>query len=447
MRFLYLLASLSIVFFACDSWAKPSHKGKNPKQPVSKNSETKSYAVPANTITLNAAIEKALANSPRIMASRAARQASHGERKQAGLLPNPELSFEAENIAGKGPYRGADSAELTYGVSQQIEIGGKRSARIGMAEKGAAIAGQSLIATKLDIIRDVTIAYAEAVAAREQVKLAAEQKELSADVLENVKQRVNAAAAPLIQKSKAEVAYSTSLIALDKAEREAEATKRSLASLWGDENIKFDLDSSAFFSISEPLELNNLTEMLKQNPDYTRWDNEIDRKKSALSLEKANAIPDPRINIGVRDFRESGDQALVAGVSFPIPILNSNQGNIAKARHEVTITESEGYAARLQLVNELNGKVQELKNAYRQAVNLKESILPSAQRAFNLSKEGYRAGKFQYLEVLDAQRTMFDAREQHNSTLRDYHVRRAEIERITAKNLNKAATSGEGNEE
>lgn len=41
---------------------------------------------------------------------------------------------------------------------------------------------------------------------------------------------------------------------------------------------------------------------------------------------------------------------------------------------------------------------------------LRTNVLPAAQRAFEAATEGYRQGKFGYLEVLDAQRTLFDTR-------------------------------------
>ncbi len=107
-------------------------------------------------------------------------------------------------------------------MSQRFEIGGKRSARQAAAGKGFEIANLEYNSARLDLIRDVTIAYAEAVAAQEEVKLAG-------DVLQSVTKRVAAAAEPLIQKSKAEVALATSEIAFSKALRELAIAKKNLA--------------------------------------------------------------------------------------------------------------------------------------------------------------------------------------------------------------------------
>ena len=384
-------------------------------------------------LSLSAAIEKALAGSPRLKASNEARLASQGERTQAGMLPNPALSVEAENFAGRGAYRGVDSAETTVGVSQLIELGGKRAARQAMADGGVALSTQELEGARLDTIRDVTIAYADAVATAEQLKLAQAQKKLAAEVLESVTKRVNAAAEPLIQKSKAQVAYSIAEIALDKAERNHELARQKLAMQWGDNKTDFILDHTAFEIVAVPEPLETLTKNLENNPDYRRWNSEIERRKAALDFEKAVAVPDPSLNVGLRDFRDTGDQAFVMGISLPLPVLNRNQGSIQRAGHEVSKVESERETARLNLRNELNQTWQTLENAYRQTKSLKEKVIPSAEKAFSLSRQGYNAGKFPYLEVLDAQRTLFEARVQYYQALQTCHIQRAELHRLTAK--------------
>lgn len=394
-------------------------------------------------ITLQKAIRKAVDNSPRLKAAVSAKAASAGEREQAGVLPNPQLSFDVENFAGGGDFKGLDSAEMTYGVSQLIEIGGKRGARIGIADKGMNLAELDLENERLNLIRDVTAAYSQAVTAQEQVKLANDQKKLATEVLETVTRRVDAAADPLYQKSKAKVANSTSIIALDKAERNAVLAKQKLTVLWGENKSDFSLDAREFFDITAPLELDDLNDEIKNNPDYLRWDIELERKNAAVELEKANAIPDPSVSFGVRDLRESGNQAFVAGVSLPIPVFNSNSGNISRALAESSKTEMDRLEARNQIAAELNRNWHEMQNSYKQAESLKGEIIPSAEESFKLARHGYEIGKFPYLEVLDAQRTLFESREQYHSSLKQYHISRAEVERLTAKNKFEEASNEE----
>jgi cobalt-zinc-cadmium efflux system outer membrane protein len=413
-------------------------------KPETDNAPAAVAAVPQKTtgFTLDEAIEKALVQSPRLKGFSSGVAAAKGEQRQAGAWINPEVGVEAENVAGQGAYKGFDSAEVTYGVTQEITIGGKISAREHIAGKGLEIASLDEQAATLDIIRDVTTAYAEAVAAEENVRLATEQKELAEDVLKSVSVRVGAAAAPLIQKSRAEVERSTSTIALDKATRERDVTRKKLAALMGEERFTLALDSTAFYAIAKP-ELAEIEEKLKANPDLVKLNSSLEQSKARLDLEQANAIPDPRLSVGVRDFRDSGDQAFVVGVSLPIPVFNANRGNIEKARHEVSRTELDNRQMVLNTSADLTQAHERMENAYVQAQTLKTEILPSADKAFRLAREGYGLGRFPYLEVLDAQRSLFGVKQQQIEAIRDFHTAKAQVERLTASRLNTIKKTGE----
>lgn len=397
-------------------------------------------------LTLDAAIAKALAQSPRLQGFGSSVAAAKGEQWQAGAWMNPEVGIEAENVAGQGAYKGFDSAEVTYGVSQQFQIGGKISAQENIAGKGVEIATLEQQAAALDVIRDVTTAYAEAVAAEENVRLATEQKELAEDVLKSVSVRVGAAAAPLMQKSRAEVERSTASIVQDKAARERTIALKNLAVLMGEPAPVFTLDHTAFYAIAKP-DTVALDEKLKANPDIVRLNTSLEQSKGRLDLEKANAIPDPRLNVGVRDFRGSGDQAFVVGVSLPIPVFNANRGNITKARSEVSRAEQDNQQTTLNASAELTQARERMENSYLQAETLKTEILPSADTAFRLARDGYGLGRFPYLEVLDAQRSLFGVKQQQIAALKDFHAARASVERLTAAHMGMIPNKGEQNEE
>jgi cobalt-zinc-cadmium efflux system outer membrane protein len=379
-------------------------------------------------LSLQQAIDRAISSSPRLKSSQAAYFATKGTRYQAGAWANPGIGVEVENFGGKNSMKGFDSTETTVGISQLVEIGGKRSARTGIADQSMTLAQFDQEAARLDLIRDVQLAYTNAVAAQEQIKIAEDEKERATAMLKTVKLRVGAAREPLIQQSKAEVTFASSEIGVEQAKRQLVAAKKALASLWGSDET-FILDSSDFFEIAPPVVA---SENLKKNPDIARYDNELLKSKAAFDLEKANAIPDPTISAGIRDFRDTGDKAFVAGISFPIPIFNANRGNIERARQELSKTEFDKDTSALSINTNLVKETSEMETSYQQALALKEKILPSAEKAFRLSREGYGVGKFPYLEVLDAQRTLFDTREQYLTTLKTYHTSKAEVERLTA---------------
>jgi len=382
-------------------------------------------------VKLGDAISKALVASPRLQSVQAELDAAKGAEDQTSYWQNPSIGLEVENVAGSGNFSGTDSAEYTLGINQIVEIGGKRTARSNAAKAFRESANINVLAERLNLERDVHIAYEGVLAEAEALKLAIEQEELAKDVLASVSKRVNAAAEPEIQRSKANVAYATATIAREQEERQLEVAKQKLVRLWGESDFNISLDHGHFFELESPAPLASYREKLASIPDIQRLAFAKAEKESLLELERAASIPDPTFSLGVRDFRGSGEQAFVLGVSLPIPVLNQNQGNIAKARAELSQAESDAWQLELSLEQQLIESWQGWSTAYSEANRLQDELLPAAEKAFRLARNGYNRGKFPYLEVLDAQRTLFDARSQYHGALKRYHTARANVERLT----------------
>lgn len=425
-----LLRTLCVGGLICSTMLSSAAWAEAPHSPDAHKYEASIYNN-GPVVTLDDAIKKALDASPRLQSVTAGLDAAKGAEEQAGYWQNPSIGFEAENVAGSGNFSGTDSAEYTLGINQTVEIGGKRGARQNAARAFRESANVDVLAERLNLERDVHIAYEEVLAEAEAVKLAYEMEKLAKSVLGSVSKRVNAAAEPEIQRSKAEVAYSTSVIAREQEERQLEVAKQKLVRLWGESDFNISLDHGHFFELESPAPLASYREKLNDIPDMQRLAFAKAEKESLLDFERAASIPDPTFSLGVRDFRESGDQAFVLGVSLPIPVLNQNQGNIAKARAELSQAESDARQLELSLEQQLIENWQQWDTAYSEANRLQEKLLPAAEKAFRLARSGYNKGKFPYLEVLDAQRTLFDARSQYHGALKRYHTARANVERLT----------------
>lgn len=389
-------------------------------------------AVPLASLTLRDAIERALAASPRIDGAKASADAARGAERQAGAIPNPELAFEVENFEGGGPYRGFASSELTYGLTQEIEVGGKRSARRRSAAAERQAADLVSEATRLDLVRDVTILYVEAVAADQSFELAKELESIARRTLDNVTERVNAAREPLVQQSKAEVAATTSAIARQRAANAREARRQALARSWGDSAFSEPLSSDDFFKHPAPEPLDAYYGRLQASPDLARFNSLRAAREADLRLARAQIVPNPTLSFGVRQFRETDRSALIAGVSLPFPVFNRNGGEIARSRAEVRRADSELMQEERDLAGQLSDAWSRWQSAANEATSLAEEILPQADKAFRLTLDGYRAGRFQFLEVLDAQRTLFEARGQQVNALTELHSARAQVERLTS---------------
>lgn len=386
----------------------------------------------APSISLHDAIKAALEKSPYYSAAINRSKAMSAAAKKAGAMPNPELSVEAENFAGSGPYSGTKSAEITYGISQLIESPGRRSNRTNAALGEESKMEYARDAARLDLIRDVLSAYATLVAAEDELKILGEEKSMAANVYDSVVAKVDAGKEPPIQKSKAAIELSSSTISYDRAERNVQTAKKIFVNLIGLHGADIVVERGTLPSMKPPLGLSQYTDMLATAPDNLAYEASVKTARSNLSFEKAGVIPDPTFNIGVRNTREDDEQAFLAGISIPFPVFDMNRAGVQRAGHEYNAAMMDKAQALVLSEKELVEAYELFSNAYQENKTLNDIVLPGAQEAFDVAHVGYSAGKFGYLEVLDAQRTLFDARKQSNQTMLDYYRAMAVIDRLTA---------------
>jgi cobalt-zinc-cadmium efflux system outer membrane protein len=364
-------------------------------------------------LSLTEAIARAERASPRLDAVRAVVDAATGAEVQSLLYPNPNFFIDAANVAGSGPYRDGANAELTAGFGEHIELGGKRAARQTGAAAERRAAETELAAARLDLVRDVTIAFSAVVAAQEDLRLARDLEAAARKVLAEVARRVAAGKDPLFQKSRAEAALATATVASRHALQVSAGARQALGRYWGEAALVEAVDGASLIATAAPAPLLLYEDRIARTPDVARFDRLREAREADLALARARNIPDLDATIGVRRFAGSRDTALIAGFSFPVPVLNQNQGEIARAGAEVARMRAERQRATRERRQELVAMWTEWQSTWSDIVGLKIDVVPRAERAFNLALDGFRRGGFRYLDVLDAQRA-FSTREAHS---------------------------------
>jgi cobalt-zinc-cadmium efflux system outer membrane protein len=390
-----------------------------------------------STLTLRQALSLSLMKNPALAAFSWEVRAREAARLQASLLPNPELGVEMENLEGTGAMKGRSAMETTIQLSQLVELGGKRAKRERVAALDRDLAGWDYETKRLDIFIGATIAFIDVLYSQEHVALAGEMAHLAEQVHTTVSERVKAGKVSLLEEIKAEVSLSSSRIKAERAKRSLTAAKKRLAGYWGGKRPHFEKVKGELDELSSLPPFSQMVNMVSGNPDIARWAVEMESRRAALKLSAAGRIPDLTITGGYRRFKETDDNAFLLGVSFPLTIFNRNQGEIAEATHRLTKAKDERRTVEIEAQIELSEAYQRLSTAYSEAKALKNEILPGAQRAFDAASEGYRLGKFNFLDVLDAQRTLFEAKEQYLETIAAYHISIAEVERLIGVGLDK----------
>jgi cobalt-zinc-cadmium efflux system outer membrane protein len=385
---------------------------------------------PAGDLSLRQALALALLHNPELAVFSWEIRAKEAEALQAGLLPNPELGIEMENFAGSGEFSGTDSAETTVTLSQLIELGGKRGKRRSAAALEADLAGWDFETKRLDVLTDTTKAFVSILAAQERLAQAEELNGLAERFSRTVSERVEAGKVSPVEKTRARIPLAAAWIAEGQARLALEAARKELVTLWGDDRAIFARAVGALEQVRPVPPLEHLTVLLDRSPDIARWETVGKQRDAQVALERTNAIPDPTLFVGGRNIQETDDHVFVAGFSIPLPLFDRNQGGIAAAQAARSKARHASQAAGNEAFARLAASYRDLSGAALEAMTLKERILPAAEQAFEASDLGYRAGKFGFLEVLDAQRTLFAVKGQYIEALAAYHQAKAEVERL-----------------
>ena len=402
----------------------------DPAQP-----DAPTFADPTGPVTLREAVTLALLHNPELAAFAWEIRAREARMLQAGQPPNPVVGLLAEDIGGRRAPRGADQQlvqpQMTVQLSQVIELGGKRTARQDLAARNRDLAAWDYETARIDVLTRVTRAFVDVLAAQEAQALAAQTRQIVEQTQQTVTTRVTAGAVSPIEQTRADVALAAARVESERASRLLDASRSRLAAFWGRRTARFAAVAGDLASTPELPPLAELEERLAANPALARWAVEVAHRQAAVALEQARRVPDVSVSAGYRRFTDIDSNAFLVGATIALPVFDRNQGAIAEAGSRLAKAYEERRAAQMRVSAALTDAYRALSSAYAELMTLRSQVLPGSRQAFEAVSEGYRLGRFGYLEVLDAQRALVTAGGQYLRALTDYHHAVADVEQLT----------------
>jgi len=374
-------------------------------------------------LSLPEALAEAFANNPELAAAGREIGIAEGERRQAGLLPNPELSWEVEDTR-------RDTSTTTVTLSQPLELGGKRGARIAVAGSGQAIAQLELERQRNGLRADVVQAFHAALRAQTALALAQQSQALTERGVRVVQGRVSAGQSSPVESTRAQVQLAQAQAEVRRAETQQAVAYQALARLTGSPVTMFDRLSAAELSPGTAPKAETLLDKVEQTADWRLAAAQIERGEASLGSAKAQRIPDLTVSIGSQYSREDREQVNVVGLSMPLPLFDRNQGNVLAAARRTDQARDLRNAVELRVRSETRSAVSQWHTAMQEVDAYDRTILPSAQQAVDTATRGFEMGKFAFLDVLDAQRTLIEARGLYLEALAAATDARAQVERI-----------------
>ena len=379
-------------------------------------------------MTLQHALQRALAANPRLTASERDVGIATGQRIQAGALFNPDLSYEQDNSLGSGPYRGTWSAETTVQISQLFELFGKRDARIAAGAAGLNVAVIQRKAVRLEVLSETAVAFLTVLGAQRRVEILNDQVAAIDRLTPLLQRRVEAGASSPAETGRAQVASDLVKADRERVKASLSSARRDLAVLMGNTSPRFSTVTGRFEAVGRPPSFKSVIAAIDANPQLVRWTAVYAQRNAELLVARLKPYPDVRVSAGWRHFNETGDNAVRLGISIPIPVFDQNQGNILSAQESLAKAAAERAANKATLVVLAGRAYDSLEGSLRELAILRKSAIPKAEAAAEAIVDGYGQGRFTLLEVLDAQATLAQARLREQEALQNFHIAVATIE-------------------
>lgn len=361
-------------------------------------------------LSLDELLSLARDHNPTLRAARAAIAQSAGHAKQAGMLPNPVIGYEGDQIRG-GSYGGGEQGGF---VEQTIPLGGKLGLRRDVYRQQERSDALALSAQQQAVEGGIESSFYAALALQQEIDTRKQLNSIATDAAQTARQLANVGQADAPDVLQSEVEQEQTALDTLTAQRRYIAAFHQLTAAAGQPDLPLvrlagDLNSA-------PAQPPSLDAILAQSPAVQRADQAIHVAEAQLRGAHREVIPDLTLRAGEQWNNElirqnpntpTGAQSF-ASASVDLPLWNRNQGNIAAAQAAVEQAQAEAQRVRLALRHSAAPLIEQYNIATAQSARYKSDLLPRAQRAYELYRDRYRQMAAAYPQVLVSQRTLFE---------------------------------------
>jgi cobalt-zinc-cadmium efflux system outer membrane protein len=414
-----------LIFLIIISLSGISIAGGTPRGPIPTNERPDAH------LTLPAALDRALDESPVLQAFNRDYLRSKALERQAGIWENPAIEIQVEDIEEAD----GDARETEFILSQTVPLGRDIARRRQLMAARAEVTNWDFEAARLDVVMQVSTRFIAALAADRRLELARKEHALAIETREVIRQLVEAGKASPMELTRMEVPVVNTELALARQSRLRDSAYRQLSLMWDTGAPSFTRVVGDLDPVSPPPYPDSLVRHINSNPEIARWSAAVSEQAAARRLAVAEAIPDPELRIGFRQRDEPDDEALIVGIAFPFPVFDRGQGDRIAAREAERAAQARKRAAELQVEGLLDSAYTGLANAHDEVVALRDRALPAAEKGFRAIQSAFSEGKLGLLDVLDAQRTLFEMERRHLDALVAFHLWTAELEALVGQPL------------
>ncbi len=379
------------------------------------------------TLTPEQAVVWALDHNPKVMAAKKAWDAARARIWPARMLPDPEVIFEYEGLSGA--LRLSRFGERNVGFSQTLEFPTKPYLRGRVADREAQVSRRDYESARIEIAADVLKACGRVWASQRIQRYAAENLKLANEFRDKTKVRVEAGDASSVEALRAEVEAGRAEAEVTAADNRAALARASLNTLLNrDLSTPVEVAGELTYTPTET-DVQTLRQMaLERRPDLQGAQVALEGARAGRGLAASSLLPDLTFWLSRQTVRGAGD-FWKTGVSFTVPVwaFGRQRGEIAGAGAEVVRAEAEQTGTKNRALLEVEEAYLSVKTSEKRVLLYRDRVLPSAEETYRMVRLRYDEGKSNYLEVIDAGRTLSETRVAFVEALLDYHTAQADL--------------------
>ncbi|MEO6223890.1 MAG: TolC family protein [Vicinamibacterales bacterium] len=374
----------------------------------------------SQALTLDAAIERALAANPSLLASRAGRAVADAGLGVAAERPNPEVIYEAEREAPR----------QAIGVSLPIELGGKRGRRLSLARASVA-STEAGIARTISMIRSaVRLAYFELAAANQRTAMADDVRGLAVRARDAAQARFLAGDVPRLDLLQTELALADVESDRAAARGEAQALAAELNALLGEPIATPVSLADSLVAAPMPALEDVITSATRSNADIVVLDRRIEEQIARRSL--ADALRKPDLTAGgsiTYDAQPEFSVGWRANVAITLPLFSTHRAAVLVEDAELHRLQSERAAQLATTTGAVTAAHTRAEAARDQVARFDTEILPRALEVEQMAQDGYSAGQTGLPQYITALQQGSDIRRRRLDAALAYQRALAELER------------------
>ncbi len=359
----------------------------------------------------------ALQNNPTLSQAQAAVDQERGTYRQAGLYPNPQVGY----LNGSASNSAVKQSNGVF-LSQEFVTGHKLDLAQQTVSQEVKRFQWDVEAQRMRVLNDLKIRYYEVLGAQEGMAVAQRLVKIAEESLGIAERSLQGKQGTRTDVLQAKVQLETVRLSLEDAEYRYAAAWEQLATITGTSPMQpVPLVGDLAGEIPH-LDLETCwQELLARSPQLRSSESELDHGWATYREARAQAIPNVTLQTVAEYDRATQATTVSTLVALPLPLYNRNQGNIDKASADIRADQAEICRVQLVLRDQLADSFRRYKTSLRQTERLKQTIVPSAEENWLLTKQLYTAGETAFVPVLVAQQTYFESQLAYVEALTELH--------------------------